>query len=115
MPLTIRPARLSDSQIIMEFNWLLAQETEGKSLDKAVLLKGVQACLADANKGAYFLAEDGDTIVGQIGTTAEYSDWRNGWFWWIQSVYVRKEMRRQGVFRALYNHVHQTAKADPNV
>jgi len=76
---------------------------------------GVEALLADPHKGVYYLTEDGGKVLGQISTTTEWSDWRNGWFWWIQSVYVCKEARRQGVFRALYNHVYQAACADPGV
>jgi ribosomal protein S18 acetylase RimI-like enzyme len=113
--LSIRRAALADAPVIMEFNRLLALETEGKTLDSVILLKGVEAVLADATKGVYYLAEDGAQVLGQIGTTSEWSDWRNGWFWWIQSVYVRKEARRQGIFRALYDHVYQAACADPGV
>jgi ribosomal protein S18 acetylase RimI-like enzyme len=56
-----------------------------------------------------------EAIVGQLGVTLEWSDWRNGNFWWIQSVYVRKEARRHGVFRALYEHVLMHARSEPNV
>ena|SRR5579862_7273295 len=115
MPLTIRLAALADAPVIVEFNRLLAEESEGKILDTTIVLKGVQALLGDPHKGVYYLAEDGDKVLGQISTTTEWSDWRNGWFWWIQSVYVRKEARRQGVFRALYDHVYRAASADPGV
>ena len=74
------------------------------------------AALADPqSKGPYFLALEGETIVGQLQITYEWSDWRNGWAWWIQGVYVRPEARRRGVFRALYDHVYQLAKQDPEV
>ncbi len=115
MPISIRPATLADAAVVVEFNGLLAQESEGKTLDPAVLARGVAACLADPVKGLYYLAEDGDTVLGQIGTTNEWSDWRDGWYWWIQSVYVRKAFRRRGVFRALYDHVYQAACANPNI
>jgi ribosomal protein S18 acetylase RimI-like enzyme len=75
----------------------------------------VAAVLADPHKGLYFVAEDDVQVVGQVCLTYEFSDWRNGWMWWIQSVYVRPEYRRQGVFRALYEHVYQSAVADPEV
>ena len=115
MPLTIRPAGPADTTVVIEFNRLLAEETEGKSLDPGQLGPGVAAVLADPVKGLYFLAEDQGRTVGQIGLTFEFSDWRNGWFWWIQSVYVRPEARRQGVFRALYRHVQQMAQKDAAV
>src|SRR5207302_786408 len=113
MPLTVRRATPDDAPIIVEFNRRLAEESEGKTLDLNVLRAGVAAVLADPHKGPYFLAEADGVPVGQMQVTYEFSDWRNGWFWWIQSVYVRPESRRQGVFKALYHHVAETAKRDP--
>jgi ribosomal protein S18 acetylase RimI-like enzyme len=115
MPLRIRRATLADATIIIEFNRRLAQESEGKTLDPALLTAGVAAGLADSGKALYFVAEEGDAVVGQMMITTEWSDWRNGWMWWIQSVYVRSDARRRGVFRALFEHVHQLAQADPQV
>jgi GNAT superfamily N-acetyltransferase len=115
MPLTIRQAGPADAPVIVEFNCALAEESEGKTLDAATLEPGVNAVLADPLKGLYFLAEEDGRPVGQIALTYEWSDWRNGWFWWIQSVYVRKEARRKGVFRALYGHIEEKARRDPEV
>ena len=115
MPLCLRRAVPADAPTIVEFNLRLAQESEGKTLDPATLAPGVAAGLADENKALYFVAEDNSAIVGQLMLTREWSDWRNGWIWWIQSVYVRAEFRRRGVFRALYQHVHGLAVADPGV
>ena len=115
MPIHVRPATIADAGVVCEFNSKLALESEGKTLDAALLRLGVHKALADGNKGRYFLAEDGGHIVGQLGVTYEWSDWRNGWFWWIQSVYVRPEARRRGVFRSLFQHVHQAARDDPDV
>jgi GNAT superfamily N-acetyltransferase len=115
MPLTIRRAGLADAALVTEFNRLLAHESEGKALDAAVLAAGVARGLADPSKSVYFLAEKDGVAVGQMMYTTEWSDWRNGWFWWIQSVYVRPEARRRGVFRALFEHVHQAARADGHV
>jgi GNAT superfamily N-acetyltransferase len=115
MPVAIRQATPADATVVVEFNRRLAEETEGKVLDPRQLEPGVAAVLADANKGLYYLAELDGNIVGQIGLTCEYSDWRCGWFWWIQSVYVRAEARRRGVFRALYQYVERLAEADPQV
>jgi ribosomal protein S18 acetylase RimI-like enzyme len=115
MPLSIRRAVAADAAIIVEFNRRLAEESESKSLDVSVLSAGVAAGLADPRKSVYFLAEEDGNAVGQIMFTTEWSDWRNGWFWWIQSVYVRREARRRGVFRALFEHVAQAANADPEV
>ena len=115
MPPTVRPATPADAAVVVEFNRLLALETEHKALDPAVLARGVAAGLVDSHKGLYFVAEDGGEVVGQLMLTYEWSDWRNGWLWWIQSVYVRQNARRRGVFRALYDHVRRAAEADPEV
>jgi GNAT superfamily N-acetyltransferase len=115
MALAIRRAAASDAPVIMEFNRLLARESESKELDPSVLQAGVDAALADPHKTVYYLATQGNAVLGQLSITTEWSDWRNGWLWWIQSVYVRLDARRQGVFRALYEHVHQAACRDPEV
>jgi GNAT superfamily N-acetyltransferase len=115
MPVTIRPGTLADVPVIVDFNVLLARESEGKELDPAVVAVGVQAAIADPTKGPYYLAVDGEAILGQTQVTFEWSDWRNGWAWWIQGVYVRAEARRRGVFRALYDHIEQEARRAGNV
>lgn len=115
MSIPIRPATPADAGVIVEFNLLLAQESEGLTLDLTRLTPGVAAGLADPVKGRYFIAEQDGKILGQMMITYEWSDWRNGWFWWIQSVYVRPEARRQGVFRALFDHVQALARRDPEV
>src|SRR5262249_30131323 len=115
MPPTIRSATPGDAAVVIEFNRLLALESEGKTLDLTLLTPAVMAELADTHKGRYFLAEEDGKVLGQMGITYEWSDWRNGWLWWIQSVYVRPEVRRRGVFRALFEHVRQAARDDPEV
>ena len=115
MPPALRRATPADAAVIVEFNRRLAEESEGKALDRGVLAAGVAACLADPAKAVYFVAEDGGRVVGQVMLTTEWSDWRNGWIWWIQSVYVVPEQRRRGVFRALFEHVCRQAREDPGV
>src|SRR5262249_43147675 len=108
---TVRQARPSDAAVIADFNTRLAAESEGKQLQPAVIAAGVAAALADpTNKGPYYLVEQNGQVVGQMQITFEWSDWRNGWAWWIQGVYVREDARRKGVFRSLYNHVVEEAK-----
>jgi GNAT superfamily N-acetyltransferase len=129
----IRKAVLRDAGIIAEFNVNLARETEGLKLDLETVRKGVEALLKDRVKGVYFVAEmDGKPptsskvkvqsskskageIAGQLCVTHEWSDWRNGDFWWIQSVYVKKEWRGRGIFAALFEHVQQLAREQPEV
>jgi ribosomal protein S18 acetylase RimI-like enzyme len=111
----IRPAVADDWQTIVLFNQLLAAETEDKHLDAGILGPGVQTLLADSKKGRYFVACVGDRIIGQLMHTFEWSDWRNGDIWWLQSVYVHKDYRQQGVFRGLYDHVREMAQEAPEV
>ena len=111
----IRDATLDDLDVIAEFNARLAAETEDMTLDRATLRAGVRALLDTPSRGRYHVACTGAAIVGQIMHTREWSDWRNGDIWWVQSVYVRPDHRRRGVFRHLYDHVKQLAQADPAV
>lgn len=113
--LTIRDALVDDAPTIVDFNCRLAWETEHKRLDPAVIGPGVEAALRRPEFARYFLAEINGEIVGQMMLTYEWSDWRNGLFWWIQSVYVRDDARRGGVFRALYRHVESLARSTAGV
>ena len=115
MTLRIRPALPADADFLAHGNAAMALETEHKHLDPAVVAAGVRAALSDTAKGRYFIAERDGVPVGQLMITYEWSDWRNGTFWWIQSVYVLPEARRSGVFRALFRHVEQLAAGDPGV
>ena len=111
----IRQASLLDSATIADFNSRMAWETEHRRLDPDRVQKGVTALLNDSSKGSYFVAESNGKIVGQLLITFEWSDWRNGTFWWIQSVYVAEDSRGRGVFRALYQHVEKLAKQRQDV
>jgi GNAT superfamily N-acetyltransferase len=106
----VRTAQPSDAKTIADFNARMALETEDLALDAEVVFAGVEAALRDSSKAIYFVAEDDDRVVGQMMITHEWSDWRNGDLWWIQSVYVHEEYRRRGVFRALYQYARDQAK-----
>ena len=110
MNFEIRDAVPADSAVITRFNSMMAEETEGRPLDAGVIGPGVANLLNDAGKGRYWVATAGGDVVGQIMVTYEWSDWRNGSLWWIQSVYVHPDHRRSGVFSALYRHVETLAK-----
>jgi GNAT superfamily N-acetyltransferase len=114
-PIEIRDATPADAATIAEFNRLLALESENKRLDPHVLACGVRKALERSELCRYFLAEDGGGIVGQTMLTYEWSDWRAGVFWWIQSVYVVPASRGQGVFRALFTHIEALARSTPEV
>jgi ribosomal protein S18 acetylase RimI-like enzyme len=109
-PLTIRRGRAGDAAGIAQFNAAMAIETEGLKLPPEIVGPGVAAALADENKAIYFVAEQGGRVLGQLMITHEWSDWRNGDIWWIQSVYVHPEARRRGLFRRLYEHARNAAK-----
>ena len=111
----IRAATIDDLETITDFNARLAEETEDTSLDREVVRRGVAALLSDRTRGSYYVACDDGGIIGQIMHTREWSDWRNGDIWWIQSVYVRREHRRHSVFRSLYGHLKALAASDPAV
>ena len=106
----IRRAAAADVDVLAEYNIRMARETEDISLDPATVRAGVAAALADEAKGTYFVAEVDDVLVGQLLVTTEWSDWRNGPMWWIQSVYVAPDYRGAGVFRALYQHTVEAAR-----
>jgi GNAT superfamily N-acetyltransferase len=111
----IRGARADDQAVLVGFNAALALETEGKRLLPAALARGVGAVLRDAARGRYLVAERDGRVVGSLLLTLEWSDWRDGWFWWIQSVYVDPDHRRQGVYGALYAHVLAEARGSADV
>ena len=106
----IRPATPDDLDALVAWNAAMAAETEDKPLDRAVLTAGVRAVLDAPRRGFYLVAERDGEAVGSLLVTYEWSDWRNGDFFWIQSVYVVPSARRTGVFRALYAAVEQRAR-----
>jgi len=115
MNLNIRFASPADISVIAEFNAALAKETEGIELNRERLRKGVEALFGDPTKGLYYIAESNGKIAGQLMITYEWSDWRNATFWWIQSVYVHPDYRRNGVFRTLYRHIETIARTRGDV
>jgi ribosomal protein S18 acetylase RimI-like enzyme len=115
MNIIIRPANASDVEAIAQFNQAMARETEHLELDRDRLLRGVKAVLENPSKGFYTVAEANGHVVGQMMITYEWSDWRNGAFWWIQSVYVHTDYRGAGVFRQLYRHIEERARNDAAV
>jgi len=106
----LRLATMADAVVIAQFNQAMALETESKQLSPSVVAAGVTALIADGTRGFYSLAERHGEIVGGLLITFEWSDWRNADFWWIQSVYVRPDARRQGVFAKLYRDVEARAR-----
>ena len=108
----IRTANFEDAESLVEFNQAMALETEAKQLDAQILQSGVEAVLHDEKKGFYAVAESDGRIVGGLLVTFEWSDWRDNWFWWIQSVYILPEFRGQKIYSRLYDFVKQKAEAN---
>ncbi|HJT61295.1 MAG TPA: GNAT family N-acetyltransferase [Burkholderiales bacterium] len=111
----VRLATPQDAPVLVEFNAAMALETEQKALLADVIGAGVRSLLGDPAAGFYVVAEKNGEIVGALMITKEWSDWRNGTFWWIQSVYVQPDVRRQGVYKLLYRHVQELAAKDPAI
>lgn len=110
-----RDATLSDAESIIEFQLAMARETEDLELDRATLTRGVHAVFADANLGRYFVAEVDGVVAASLMITYEWSDWRAGTVWWIQSVYVSPFHRRRGMYAGLYSHVRAIVERDETI
>jgi len=108
--LHIREAGTADAGRVTQFSIACARDSESLTLDEAVVRAGVEAALSDPARGRYFLAEREGKTVGQVMVTREWSDWRNAWIWWLQSVYVAAEARGQGVFATIYAHLEDIAR-----
>ncbi len=106
---TIRIAAAGDAAHIAKFNQAMALETERKYLDDETIQAGVKSLFERPGYGFYLVAEEAGEVVGCLLVTYEWSDWRNGVFWWIQSVYVVPEFRGKGLYRALYAEVKRLA------
>jgi GNAT superfamily N-acetyltransferase len=111
----IRKAKKEDIDALIGFNEAMAFETEGKKLFTGTLRKGVEAVFNDPQKGFYLVAEDEGRAIGGLMVTYEWSDWRNAWFWWVQSVYVNPEYRGKRIYSQLYDFVKSEAAAEGSV
>jgi len=113
--MTVRNAIQEDAATIVDFQIKMALETEDLTLDVAVVKEGVAAVFLDPSKGRYFVAEEKGAIVASLMITYEWSDWRNGLVWWIQSVYVTSEFRMKGVFAQMYHYIKKQVETSPDV
>jgi GNAT superfamily N-acetyltransferase len=114
----IRDAKLEDLDAIVEFNQSLASETESRRLPDEVVRQGVLAALNSDKRLRYWVAVNQDEparLIGQAAVSYEWSDWRNGWIWWLQSVFVDEAFRGHGAFRALLDAIHEAARQDAQV
>ena len=110
-----RDANLRDLLDIVNFQIAMARETEDFDLHRHVVTRGVEAVFEDRQLGRYFVAESGSDVIASLLITPEWSDWRNGVVWWIQSVYVKPDHRRKGIYAGLYQHVKRIAESNESV
>ncbi len=115
MTVTVRRATHEDLAIIVEFNLAMAAESEDKGLVPEVLTAGVEHLFDESADGFYLMAEVDGASAGSLMVTYEWSDWRDGRFWWIQSVYVLPEFRRKAVYSKMHAWVRKAASTDDNV
>ena len=113
--ISIQKAEVQHIDILIDFQQRLAHESEGVVLNGSILRKGMEAMFADPGKGLYYIACDGDEVVGCHMITYEWSDWRNGMVWWLQSVYVKESYRKKGIFKMMYDNVISMIRKDPNL
>lgn len=112
---TIRPAKFRELEIIADFQVLMAKETENLDLNKEVILTGIEAVFEDPGKGQYYVAIENEDVIGCLLITPEWSEWRNGTVYWIQSVYIKEEHRGKGVFKELYQYIKELVSHEPDL
>ena len=112
---SVRKAGLPDCEVLACFQEEMALATEDKRLDPATIRAGVRAVFEEPSRGFYFIAVRGESVIGALFVTTEWSDWRNGDFWWIQSVFVLEGERRQGVYRRLHDEVRRLAREQGDI
>lgn len=115
--INIREAVSEDIDALVEFNHRMAKITEGIDLDREILTKGVSAVFENDDRGFYVVAEDVEkkAVIGGLLVGSEWSDWRNAWYWWIASVFVREGYRRKGIYSRMYDFVKENARSRGNV
>lgn len=113
--LKIREAKKADSSKIVSFQLSMAKETENLDLDKEILEKGIAEVFMKPELGTYYVATWNEEVIGTLMITYEWSDWRNGMVWWIQSVYILSEHRSSGVFRKMYEYIQHIVSEKENV
>ena len=115
MEITYRQGLPTDAETIVAFQIAMAHETEDVVLNEEICTRGVHAVFERADLGKYYVAEQDGKVIGSLMITYEWSDWRNGMVWWIQSVYISPPARQQGVYAGLYDHIKTIVNADSNL
>jgi GNAT superfamily N-acetyltransferase len=111
----IQKAALTHVDVLIDFQQRLALESEGVQLSGETLRAGMNAMFTDPSKGSYYIAMEDEVIVGCHSVTFEWSDWRNGMVWWLQSVYVKESHRKKGIFKMMYDNIITIIKGQPEL
>ncbi len=104
-------AEPSHLDFIVRAQLAMAEETERLALDPDTVKQGVSAIFEGRARGFYVVALDEGSPVACALVLDEWSDWRNGTVWWLHSVYVAPEVRRQGTFRSIFAFLEARARA----
>jgi GNAT superfamily N-acetyltransferase len=113
--ISIRKSSLKDIDVLVDFQMRLAAETESITLDPQIVKQGLEELFEEPSRGLYYVAESDGAVVGCHLITYEWSEWRNGNVWWLQSVYVRKDFRGKGVFKSMYDNLLRMIDQDPKI
>ena len=113
--IVITKAEEKDIQTIAIFQLALAWETERIHLDMETVSRGVGAVFADSTRGFYLVAREEGRTTGCLLITYEWSDWRARTVWYIQSLYVIPEYRRQGIFKQMYAWLLEKVNQDDSI
>ncbi len=115
MGFMITKAVPGDIEVIVDNILSMAMESEGKALDRGTVNSAMSRFLNEPGRGFYLLVRLEGQVVGQCMITTEFSDWRNGEYWWVQSAYVATDHRRKGVLRSLLEEIRGMAKRQGDV
>ena len=111
----LRKAIDADIETITRAQLAMAWESEQLSLSAEIVKRGVRHIIEHPDQGFYLLAETDSQIVAACMILHEWSDWRCGRILWLHSLYVEPEFRRQGVFKAFYQHLQDMVKTNADL
>ena len=113
MDAQIRKAVIDDIDSLIEFSFEEAKEAEGLTRVPDTLRAGITAALNDSSKAIYWvIADENDKPFGNVSALKEWSDWNDGYYWWIQSMFISTRYRGKGYLKLLINAVESEMKRE---
>ena len=112
---TIRRGDARDLRAIVDLNTAMAVELGSKVVSSTRLKDGVAAVLESNDRGFYVLADSAGPVIGVLHVIPEWNPWRNSYFWKVENVFVSREWRRKGVYRAMHDYVLEAAQGNTDV